>query len=309
MNREYYLDLAASGLRMPIGIDLILHERDEAEVKQIIQDGNLLGQVIECSARRYSSPLAIPLMDLTLEKADLLRRLGFADVETDKFHFPEAPTLDALECARSSAAAPFSARGQAHIGSIRYVANNTDLFPIGMAIGPFSLMTKLMADPISAIAMAGAGMSAADNPDELLAERCLALAEMTVSRSLQAQIECRSKSDHALRTCCQRLFISPRQISSGSDIFERFVMQPNLRLRQQSSEAGVDLIFHDCGELSEVMVREFATRLDPAILSLGGSRKLGRMLRWFRRPPYCSAICPPRTSIRTRLCQWIRSKA
>jgi hypothetical protein len=68
--------------------------------------------------------------------------------------------------------------------------------------------------------------------------------------------------------------LSPRQIESGSDIFERFVMAPHLRLRSLLAGAEVDLIFHDCGELTTAMVREFATRLDPAILSLGSSRRL-----------------------------------
>jgi uroporphyrinogen-III decarboxylase len=63
-------------------------------------------------------------------------------------------------------------------------------------------------------------------------------------------------------------------MNSGSDIFERFVMRPNLRIKQQLASAEVDLIFHDCGELTGSMVEQFASRLDPAILSLGSSRKL-----------------------------------
>src|SRR5579862_3376582 len=45
-------------------------------------------------------------------------------------------------------------------------------------------------------------------------------------------------------------------------------------LKRQLADAGVDLIFDDCGELSETMVRQFASMLDPAILSLGSSRRL-----------------------------------
>jgi hypothetical protein len=36
----------------------------------------------------------------------------------------------------------------------------------------------------------------------------------------------------------------------------------------------VDLIFHDCGELATDMVRQFASELRPAMMSLGSSRKL-----------------------------------
>ena len=51
-------------------------------------------------------------------------------------------------------------------------------------------------------------------------------------------------------------------------------MQPNLRLRAQLDRAGVDLIFHDCGQLIPFFVEQFATRLHPVILSFGSSRKL-----------------------------------
>ncbi|MCP5114044.1 MAG: hypothetical protein GY953_24690, partial [bacterium] len=61
---------------------------------------------------------------------------------------------------------------------------------------------------------------------------------------------------------------------AGSDIFERYVIQPNLRLRRQMAESGADLIFHNCGELNDTMVEQFATHLGPSIMSLGSSRLL-----------------------------------
>ena len=51
-------------------------------------------------------------------------------------------------------------------------------------------------------------------------------------------------------------------------------MEPNLRLKAALTDAGCDLIFHDCGELIDPMVEAFAQRLHPVILSLGSSRKL-----------------------------------
>ena len=51
------------------------------------------------------------------------------------------------------------------------------------------------------------------------------------------------------------------------------MLEPNRRIKQLLASHNVDLIFHDCGELLDEMVRKFAT-LDPAILSLGSSRKL-----------------------------------
>jgi hypothetical protein len=57
------------------------------------------------------------------------------------------------------------------------------------------------------------------------------------------------------------------------EIFDRYVMQPNRQIKDLLAAHNVDLIFHDCGELLDGMIQRFVT-LDPAILSLGGSRLL-----------------------------------
>ena len=272
MNREYYLKLAASKLRVPIGIDLALHEESDPEA--VRRDGRRLGQVNERAARRQRSPLGVPLMDLRLEKADLLRNIGIAGAQVDEFHFSEAPDKALLETVDAAAGEPFDAFNRAHHDSIRYVAEETDLTPVGMVIGPFSLMTKLLSDPIVPVAMAGMGLSAEEDPGVKLAERALALAEMTVARSLAAQITAGAKAMIVCEPAANVVYLSPKQIAAGSDIFEWFVIQPNLRIRRQMAAAGVDLIFHNCGELNEAMVEQFANRLDPAILSFGSSRSL-----------------------------------
>ena len=69
-------------------------------------------------------------------------------------------------------------------------------------------------------------------------------------------------------------FLSPRMIKRGSSIFERLVLEPNSRLCRILRDAKADLIFHNCGELTREMVRAFAIRLEPAVLSLGASRNL-----------------------------------
>ncbi|MFN7995763.1 MAG: uroporphyrinogen decarboxylase family protein [Bryobacteraceae bacterium] len=268
MDRQFYLDLAARGLRMPIGTDLVLHEQTDPEA--IMRDPERLGRVMESAAARYHTPLAFPLMDLRLEKADILGRLGVPESEVDTYHFHEPPP----PVPDSTDESAFTIRARAHFGSIRYIANCTDLVPVGMCIGPFSLMTKLMADPITAVAMAGSGMTSDDDPDVLMAERCLEAAEAAVSRSMAAQARAGARALIVCEPAANIVYLSPKQIDAGSDIFERFVMQPNLRLRAQLAGDGVDLIFHDCGELSPSLVRQFAERLDPVILSLGSSRKL-----------------------------------
>ncbi len=106
--RNFYLDLAARGLRMPIGADLVLHEEPDPEKAR--NDGAALARVIEKTARRWTTPLAIPLMDLRLEKIDLLACAGVPASDAEKFHFTsplDEPTLAALcERAGSDSSAP-----------------------------------------------------------------------------------------------------------------------------------------------------------------------------------------------------------
>jgi hypothetical protein len=271
MKRDYYLALAASGLRMPIGTDLVLKE--QTDPNGIVHDGEALGHVVAEAARRYGTPLAVPLMDLSLEKADLLHRIGWDETAAERFHFdspPERELLFALE--RSSVS--FSPRHQAHIDGIRYIAGHTNLFPVGMSIGPFSLMTKLLADPITAVAMAGMGVPEDAEKMVLAASRSLAMAEWAVEHSIEAQIAAGARAIIVCEPAANTAYISPRQLRSGSSVFERFVMEPLLGVKRVLDSAGVDLVLHDCGALVPEFVKAFATLLDPVILSLGSSGKL-----------------------------------
>ncbi len=272
MSREFFLELAAQGACFPIAADLMLGREPDPEA--IRMDGERLGRLIEQTARRFSTPLAVPLMDLRLEKADLLGLLGVAEAERDGFHFDKPPPADALRRLEDSMEAPFPPRNQAHIEAVRYIAERTDLWPAGMVIGPFSLATKLVPDPITAIALAGRGLTGEDEPAVLAFERCLELAERAVARSVNAQIGAGARSLLVCEPAANRIYLSPKQIAAGSSIFERYVMGPLLRLKQRLEQAGVDLILHDCGELTLGLVEQFARRLRPAMLSLGSSVKL-----------------------------------
>jgi len=168
----------------------------------------------------------------------------------------------------------FSPRIAANQGAVRYIAEKTALVPVGMLIGPFSLMTKLVADPITAVAMAGSGVTADEDSGVRMVERCLDMALETVLRSARAQIEAGAKAVIVCEPAANSVYISPRQLRSGSDVLERFVLAPNRALRRLVGERGADLIFHNCGELITDMVRQFAEELRPAMLSLGSSRKL-----------------------------------
>lgn len=272
MNRQYYLDLAAQGLRMPIGADLLLHE--EPDPDDALLNPERLGRVVEKAARRYRTPLAFPLMDLRLEKADLLSLLGVAESDADKFHFLEPPSADQVARVTSAEGEPLSPRNRANQGAVRYIHEQTGLLPVGMLIGPFSLMTKLVVDPITAVARAGSGVTAEEDEDVRTVEQCLTMALAAVLRSAKAQMEAGARAMIVCEPAANTVYLSPRQMRGGADILERFVLQPNRQLRELLRAAGVDLIFHDCGDLLTGMVRRFAVELEPSIISLGSSRRL-----------------------------------
>jgi Uroporphyrinogen decarboxylase (URO-D) len=272
LDRAFYLELAAQGLRMPIGTDLVLNE--EREPEKVRLDGVALGRVIALSARRWKTPLAIPLMDLRLEKADLLARFGVAADQSEAFHFT-APLDNAFVsrgcCDQNAEPGPGSrARNEA----VSYIHSQEDIVAVGMTIGPFSLATRLMADPITVAAMAGRGTSTSESDEVLLLHQCLELAEAAVRRSVMSQIAHGARAIMICEPAASKAYLSPRQIRSGSQIFEKLVMAPNLRVKELLDSANCDFFFHDCGELTDEMVEKFATRLHPVILSLGSSRKL-----------------------------------
>ncbi|MFO1530058.1 MAG: uroporphyrinogen decarboxylase family protein, partial [Kiritimatiellia bacterium] len=259
--RALFHDLAARGARFPIGTDLVLSEREHPG--QVKLDGTALGQVMVESARRWNTPLAIPLMDLAVEKEWLGCAMG---VPADRLHtwHMEGPVPRAMP------PAPPTARLLANAAAIRHVARHSDLVACGMCIGPFSLMTKLVADPITPVYTAGLGER--DEEVENL-EQLLALCTDLVLRSVDLQIEAGIKAVMVCEPAANTVYFSPKQLEAGSDIFDRCVMDHNRRIAAHLAERGVALIFHDCGELTPSLIEKLAT-LNPAVLSLGSSRLL-----------------------------------
>lgn len=271
MPRQFWLDLARSGARFPIGADLVLHDR--ADAASIRLDGAALGQVVAEAARRWRVPAAMPLMDLRLEKADLSAVFGLDFERAEAWHIDALPEPSSIAGAADPVRA-FPAECRAQQQSIRWIASNTGLVPVGMAIGPFSLITKLLSDPITPVALAGSGATAANDGGVAIVERCLDLAEAVIHRSIRAQISAGAGAVMICEPAANTTFLSPRQIRRGADIFQRYVLEPNLRLKALLDKHDVDLIFHDCGELLPEMVDAFARRIHPAVLSLGSSRRL-----------------------------------
>ncbi|MCX6875136.1 MAG: hypothetical protein NTW21_15200 [Verrucomicrobia bacterium] len=263
MERSYYLGLAEAGLRMPIGTHLVLHEA--ADHAAVMLDGERLGDMVVRAAGRFNTPLAVPLMDLKLEKEALLATRGIATAEIDSYHFSELP----------SAAPDFvlTPRMRATCEAIRQVARHPDLVPLGMGIGPFSLMTKLVGDPITPVFLAGTGLTAAEDPEVALIERALELGTELILQYFTAQIEAGAKALIVCEPAANLVYFSPNQLANGYAIFERYVIAPMRRIKALFDARGVDLVFHDCGELTTGMVERFAA-LDAAMLSFGCSRLL-----------------------------------
>ena len=272
MLNHVFLELARGGLRMPVGTDLVLHEEENPD--EVRKNGPALGRVIEKAARRWHTPLAIPLMDLRLEKMDLLSLAAVSEEQAEKFHFSSALDAAGMALLSSDQTGQLCAGSRARNEALAYIGTVPDLLPVGMAIGPFSLTTRLMSDPISAAAMAGSGVQEDESDEVRLLWQCIRIAETAVMKSVRGQIDAGARAIMICEPAACTAFISPRQLNAGSDIFERLVMEPNLRVKAALDRAGCDLIFHDCGELIDMMVEAFAQRLHPAILSLGSSRKL-----------------------------------
>lgn len=269
--RSFYLDLAARGHVVPIGTDLVLHTTGDPAT--VVTDGRALGRVIIEAARRWQTPLAVPLMDLQVEKAALLRALGMPAEQVDEYHLDIMPAETAMAAAVKVWRQRPTPRIAATLAALRVVAGQDDLLPIGMCIGPFSLMTKLVADPITPVFLAGLGTRAEDDPDVARVESVLALGQRIIEDYVRMQLDAGARAIIVCEPAANVHYLSPNQLDVGSDIFDRYVMAPNRALKAVLNQRHADLIFHDCGELTDTMVEAFGT-LDPALLSLGSSRKL-----------------------------------
>jgi len=275
MDRKFYLELAKNGVAMPIGADLTLKEKADHEER--LFDGARLGDVIIETAARYKTPLAFPLMDLTVEKEWLMKILGVPEEEISTKHFETCPSdaefskvMEAVE----SAKAPPTPRMKANCDAIKHVAAKaSSLVPVGMAIGPFSMMTKLLHDPITAVYMAGMGTKAEEDEEVKTVERALNLSEAIIKKSIRLQVAAGAKAICLCEPAANKVYISPNQLEEGSDVFDRYVIDYNKRIRAVLEELGADLVFHDCGELTDSMVKSY-NQLDPAVMSFGSSRTL-----------------------------------
>ena len=256
-------DLATRGHRVPIGTHLVLHEHPDHQ--QIQLDGDRLGQVIAEAAGRYQSPLAMPLMDLAIEKDCLLRTLGVPEAQIESYHFAAPPpVLKSFETTPKMVAA---------CAAIREVGRQPGLLPMGMSIGPFSLMTKLVADPITPVFLAGTGFGSDDEAEIAVVERAIEVGTELILNYVAMQAKAGARAIIVCEPAANLVYFSPNQLENGYEVFDRYVMNPMRRIQKEIERHGAELVFHDCGELTPGMVSRFA-QLDTAMVSLGCSRIL-----------------------------------
>ncbi len=171
-------------------------------------------------------------------------------------------------------AAPLPPALKAQVDAVRFVVRSApDLVPCAMTIGPFSLMTTLLEDPISAVYLASTGATANDEPAVALLDVALELSMRAVERSLRAQLAAGAKLAVLCEPAVNKVYLSPRQMKAGPDAFDRLVMSNLKRYKAVLEECGADLFLHDCGELTDAILSRLV-ELSPAILSLGSSERL-----------------------------------
>lgn len=277
MDRQFYLDMAKEARRFPIATHLVLHE--EADPEAVLVDGGRLARVMRKTAERFDCPIALPVMDLTLEKDILLAALGLAPAERASYHFHAVPSAE--KAARTIAGLDVKAnpRARANCEALAILAaealqaGGAGPLPVGMSIGPFSLVSKLLSDPIIPIFLAGSGLGPEDAEEVAILDALYPLAEAVIHASVRAQLEAGAKAVFVCEPAANLVYFSPKQMREGSGVFQDYVIAPNLRLKALLDSYGADLLFHDCGDLVPEMVGAFSV-LDPAILSLGSPIKL-----------------------------------
>jgi len=271
LDKNYYIELARQGRRIPIATHLVLHEKADPEA--ILLDGQRMAEVMLETAERFNNPLALPVMDLTLEKDILLRTMGIPASQTEAFHFDGIP--DPELCARMRPDVDVLAlpRIKANCEALSLLRDGGKVIPVGMSIGPFSLLSKLVKDPITAIYMAGTGVEPEDDDEVAMIHAVLKLSETIVHATCAAQIKAGARAIFLCEPAANLVYFSPNQIRDGSTVYDDFVTQPNLRLKAMFDATETDLLFHNCGELIPEMISSFGT-LNPKVISFGSTVKL-----------------------------------
>jgi len=268
----FLLDAVARRVPAVFGTDLVVKEKSNPS--EILLNGWELGKCIHEAALRYRSPLAFPYMDLKVEKEFLLHLLGIHGEQADTFQFDGNLGNEIVQRVRQQVHGAETARMRANCDAIRYIGHETDYQPIGLAIGPYSLMTKLFPEPITPVYLSSMGVQASEDLQVQSIELALEISTTAIERSVALQLQAGAKAIVICEPAANKVFISPDTLTEEpGDVFDRYVISFNKRIAQLIASAGADLFFHNCGELTGLMIKKMCG-LKPAVLSLGSSRKL-----------------------------------
>ncbi|MFP4203473.1 MAG: uroporphyrinogen decarboxylase family protein [Opitutales bacterium] len=263
MDRTFYLELAKQSYRFPIGADIILNEQPDPESCRM--NGKCLGGVLVEAARRFNMPLVFPLMDLRVEKEWMLTALGIAPEAMDTFHFQDELEDGQRSVLETAAECPPTPRMVASLEAIQHVADEGERIPMGMSIGPFSLLTKLLDDPIAKIYTVSLDP---EDDDAVIVLELLEYITRIICKWISLQCEAGARAVCVCEPACNTVYLSPNQIEANPGLLDMLVIQYNQRIKATLRAHNADLILHDCGELNDAILRSF-NALDPAILSLG----------------------------------------
>jgi uroporphyrinogen-III decarboxylase len=107
-------------------------------------------------------------------------------------------------------------------------------------------------------------------------ENTLQLSLEITMKSIELQIEAGAEVICVCEPAANTVYISPDTLQEASeDIFDRLIIEPNKKITQLIQKNDRQLIFHNCGELTDLMLKKICI-LNPQVLSLGSSRDLAK---------------------------------
>ena len=304
MTRSYFLDLARSGRACPMATDLVLNEEPDPEAAR--RDGDAAGPG-RGTARAALGLAAWPCRSWTCGSRRPTCWPAWESARKRRTGSTSPRPLDHGDAGGAAGGeAPAVPEARHATGPCGTSRDRPTSCPIGMTIGPFSLATKLMADPITAAALLGSGVTPEDDPQVKLLCDCLEAAEATVLESVRRQLE---QGARAVLVCepAASIGLSLASPDQGrlADLRAAGARAQRAARVRSSGTPRRDLIFHDCGELTArdgpgVRRPARAGRPEPGQLAKAlGRRGAGPAIR------SCStATCPRSRSTPTPTCRW-----
>lgn len=97
--------------------------------------------------------------------------------------------------------------------AIQTVTGRPDLLPMGIA--PFSLMTKLVADPITPVFLADSGLGPEDDPEVGVVERAIDLGAELILDYMMMQVRAEARAIIICEPAEILVYFSPKQLAES----------------------------------------------------------------------------------------------